>query len=173
MRNRLLAVVLTAALTPLVSVGLGATAASAAPQTCPYPPGGSYSLDDASQGDGRMRVVLYKEQTDGRHLNCGHRVVHFFVHGPREFSYAKNDDGSYVYRPAKDRDGVTRLHRVRLAAYHETGTSETNSYGVAALARTGPVRWYAAYTSDNGTGNATTGHSGNVDDPQPNNPVLS
>lgn len=142
-RTRLLA--LTAAIAPLAALGIvGAAPASAQPgSNCgSYPPGQAYGMRANVSGTIATRVtqrrigdsVALSARVFRGGENCSGRSVRFYVHGPREF----NSDGS--------------------SRYHLTGTSTTDANGIAIVTRTviNSFRWYAEYSSDNGTGVATS-----------------
>jgi hypothetical protein len=136
-RTRLLALTAVGASLAAVMVG-GASPATAAPgSNCgAYPPGNAYGMRANTNGITARAVPVRLGNTvrltvrvfrNGE--NCSGRSVRFYVHGPREF-----------------RNGV--------AAYHLSATAVTNADGLAVVTKRviNSFRWYAAYTSDNGTG---------------------
>jgi hypothetical protein len=140
-RTRLIA--LTAAVAPLAAlmVGTGSPASAAPGPNCgSYPPGNAYGIrattNHVAQSVTRVRrggSVLFTARVFRNGENCSGRSVQFFVHGPGEFT-----------------NGV--------AGYHLSATAVTDADGIAVVSKTviNSFRWYAAYTSDNGTGIAST-----------------
>ncbi|MBK5306425.1 MAG: hypothetical protein JJD92_07035 [Frankiaceae bacterium] len=142
MRTRLLALSAVGASLAAVMVG-GASPATAQPgANCgAYPPGNAYGIRANTNGI-TARVVQVRTGSTVRFTarvfrngeNCSGRRVVFFVHGPREF----NADGS--------------------SAYHASASAITDNTGLAVVIKTvsNSFRWYAGYSSDNGTGIAST-----------------
>ncbi|GAC1611908.1 MAG: hypothetical protein NVS3B26_29460 [Mycobacteriales bacterium] len=140
MRVRRLALTVAAAPLLAVTVGLGAPALAAGSDCGAYPPGSAYGLRASTNhvADRYVTVrrgasVMLTARVFRNGVNCSGRRVDFFVHGPGEFSNGQ-------------------------AAYHYSGSATTDSNGIAVLTKTvvNDFRWYAGYTSDNGTGVVNT-----------------
>lgn len=107
-----------------------------------YPPGNAYGLRANVAGTVGVRVtrvrtggaVTLTARVFRNGEVCSGRKVGFWIHGPREFY----PDGT--------------------AKYHLTGTAVTDGNGIASITRTvsNSFRWYAEYSSDNGTGVASS-----------------
>jgi hypothetical protein len=128
---------------PLVAV-MGVSSASAQPgSNCgAYPPGNAYGMRVSVNGNNVVRSVKIEKGDDvvlGARVfrngeNCSGRSVKFYVHGPGE----NNPDGSAKY------------HLSAIVPTDETGLAEANKEVKNSF------RWYATYTSDNGTGTVST-----------------
>jgi hypothetical protein len=117
-------------------VGTGSPASAAPGANCgSYPPGNAYGIRASTNHSTARTVtvkrgasVLFTARVFRNGENCSGRSVKFFVHGPGE------------------------------AGYHLSAAATTDSTGLAVVTKTVTTsfRWYAAYTSDNGTGVASS-----------------
>jgi hypothetical protein len=141
LRTRLLALAAAAPLLMLAGAVGSPASATPGPNCGDYPAGQKYEIRASTNHSTARTVTVPKGTTvslTARVLrnkeNCSGRRVSFFVHGPGEF----NADGS--------------------SKYHLTGQATTDADGIAILKKTAVnnFRWYAGYTSDNGTGTVSS-----------------